>query len=41
MVITKNFLVVRNLDLLSELASHKAVKVAISVTTLVPALQGG
>ena len=39
MVITKNFLVTRDLDLLSELASHEAVKVAISVTTLVPSLQ--
>ena len=39
MVITKNFLVTRDLDLLTELASHEAVKVAISVTTLVPTLQ--
>ena len=39
MVITKNFLVTRDLDLLTELASHKAAKVAISVTTLDPALQ--
>ena len=39
MVITKNFLVVRDLDLLSELAFHNAVKVAISVASLVPALQ--
>ena len=39
MVITKNFLVTRDIDLLTELASHDAVKVAISVTTLNPALQ--
>lgn len=39
MVITKNFLVTRDLDLLAELASHDAVKVAVSVTTLDPALQ--
>jgi len=39
MLITKNFLVTRNLDLLAELASHEAVKVAISVTTLDPVLQ--
>ena len=39
MLITKNFLVTRDLDLLAELASHKAVKVAISVTTLDPKLQ--
>jgi DNA repair photolyase len=39
MVITKNFLVTRDLDLLTELASHRAVKVAISVTTLDPVLQ--
>ena len=39
MVITKNFLVTRDLDLLTELASYEAVKVAISVTTLDPTLQ--
>ena len=39
MVITKNFLVTRDIDLLTELASHQAVKVAVSVTTLDPALQ--
>ncbi len=39
MVITKNFLVTRDLDLLTELASHRAAKVAISLTTLDPALQ--
>jgi DNA repair photolyase len=39
MVITKNFLVTRDLDLLADLASHRAAKVAISVTTLDPALQ--
>ena len=39
MIITKNFLVTRDLDLLSELASHQAAKVAISITTLDPVLQ--
>ena len=39
MVITKNFLVTRDLDLLTDLASHQAVKVAISLTTLDPTLQ--
>ena len=39
MLITKNFLVTRDLDILTELASHEAVKVAISVTTLDPSLQ--
>ena len=39
MLITKNFLVTRDLDLLAELASYHAVKVAISVTTLDPSLQ--
>ena len=39
MVITKNFLVTRDIDLLTELASHHAAKVAVSVTTLDPALQ--
>ena len=39
MMITKNFLVTRDLDLLAELASHRAAKVAVSVTTLDPALQ--
>ena len=39
MVITKNFLVTRDLDLLTDLASHQAAKVAISVTTLDPTLQ--
>ena len=39
MTITKNFLVTRDLDLLAELASHRAAKVAVSVTTLDPALQ--
>lgn len=33
-VITKNRLVLRDIDLLSELAKHNAVRVAISVTTL-------
>ena len=39
MVITKNFLVTRDLDLLTDLASHQAVRVAISLTTLDPTLQ--
>jgi DNA repair photolyase len=39
MLITNNFLVTRDPDLLAQLASHKAVKVAISVTTLDPKLQ--
>ena len=37
-IITKNALVVRDVDLLCELAAHDAVSVAISVTTLDPAL---
>jgi DNA repair photolyase len=39
MMITKNFLVTRDIDLLAELASHNAAKVAISITTLDPQLQ--
>ena len=39
MVITKNFLVTRDIDLLTDLASHQAAKVALSVTTLDPVLQ--
>ena len=39
MVITKNFLVTRDVDLLAELASHGAARVAISLTTLDPSLQ--
>ena len=39
MMITKNFLVTRDIDLLAELASHQAAKVAISLTTLDPTLQ--
>jgi DNA repair photolyase len=38
-VITKNFLVTRDIDLLSELAAHRAVAVKISITTLDAALQ--
>ena len=38
-VVTKNFLVTRDVELLAELASHRAAKVAISVTTLDPSLQ--
>ena len=37
-IITKNHLVTRDVDLLSELARHNAVVVNISVTTLDPAL---
>ena len=37
-IITKNALVTRDVDLLSELASHRAARVAISVTSLDPAL---
>jgi len=33
-IITKNFLVTRDIDVLSELARHNAVKVHISITTL-------
>ncbi len=38
-VITKNHLVTRDTDLLADLASHQAAMVAVSVTTLDPALQ--
>ena len=38
-VITKNFLVTRDIDLLSALAEHSAVSVMISVTTLDASLQ--
>lgn len=38
--VTKNRLVQRDLDLLSELAKHNAVRVAISITTLDKALAG-
>ena len=34
MIVTKNYLVTRDLDLLAELASHRAAKVAMSITTL-------
>jgi DNA repair photolyase len=37
-IITKNFLVTRDVDLLAELARHNAVVVNISITTLDPAL---
>jgi DNA repair photolyase len=37
-IITKNFLVTRDIDLLQELARHNAVSVTISVTTLDPDL---
>ncbi len=37
-IITKNALVVRDIDLLSELAGHDAVSVAVSITTLDPGL---
>src|SRR5581483_1944953 len=38
-IITKNFLVTRDVDLLAELARHKAVSVCISLTTLDPGLR--
>lgn len=37
-IITKNFLVTRDIDLLQELAQHNAVSVTLSVTTLDPEL---
>ena len=37
-IITKNHLITRDIDLLAELAAHKAVCVTISITTLDPAL---
>jgi DNA repair photolyase len=39
-IITKNHLVTRDADVLAELASHNAVRVFISVTTLDPKLAG-
>ncbi len=39
-VVTKNFLVTRDLDLLAELARHDAVSVTLSVTTLDAGLAG-
>ncbi|HEY8483936.1 MAG TPA: PA0069 family radical SAM protein [Longimicrobiales bacterium] len=39
MIVTKNYLVTRDIDLLQELARHRAVMVFISVTTLDPKLQ--
>lgn len=39
-IITKNFLVTRDLDLLADLARHHCVSVAVSVTSLDPALAG-
>ncbi|MDH3687040.1 MAG: PA0069 family radical SAM protein [Myxococcales bacterium] len=38
-VITKNFLVTRDVDLLAELAEHRAVSVKVSITTLDASLQ--
>ncbi len=38
-VITKGYTVTRDADLLAELAAHRAASVAVSVTTLDPALQ--
>ena len=38
MVVTKNFLVTRDCDVLAELARFRAVQVALSITTLDPAL---
>ncbi len=37
-IITKNTLVLRDIDLLQRLAEHRAVSVAISITTLDPEL---
>ncbi|HVZ66470.1 MAG TPA: PA0069 family radical SAM protein [Lacunisphaera sp.] len=39
-IITKNFLVTRDLDLLTELARYQCVSVTVSVTTLDPGLAG-
>jgi DNA repair photolyase len=39
MIVTKNHLVTRDIDLLEELASHRAAAVAVSVTSLRPELQ--
>ena len=39
-IVTKNRLVLRDLDLLTELARHQAVHAAVSVTTLDPRLAG-
>lgn len=39
-IVTKNHLVVRDIDLLSELARHQATSVSISITTLDDALAG-
>jgi len=39
-IVTKNHLVTRDLDLLKQLASHRAVSVSLSVTTLDRQLQG-
>src|SRR5947209_10303747 len=38
-LITKNFLVTRDLDVLSELARHNAASVCLSITTLDPELR--
>ena len=38
-IVTKNDLVTRDIDLLADLASHQAARVAISVTTLDRELQ--
>jgi DNA repair photolyase len=39
-IITKNFLITRDLDLLAELARHACVSVSVSVTSLDPSLAG-
>ena len=39
-MVTKNFLITRDIDLLSELARHKAASVAVSITTLDNKLRG-
>lgn len=38
-IVTKNHLVTRDVDLLQELAQHKAVRVTLSITSLRPSLQ--
>ena len=40
LIVTKGFLVTRDIDLLAQLAHHDAVRVAVSVTTLDPSLHG-
>jgi DNA repair photolyase len=40
LIVTKSFLVTRDIDLLAQLALHEAVGVAVSITTLGPSLHG-